>query len=727
MPVKYIKKDRVFHLYNKFISYMIYITNDDGLVHLYFGNRLNDYDLDSMAYTTMPYYSKLIDDKEIKVTKFDLNTETAMMEYPCFGIGDFRSSAVKIKNQNGDCSTDFRYISHKIFKGKRKLEGLPAMYGDENEFTSLQILVKDKASKVEAILEYNILEKYPIVTRNVKIINKSKANMILKYAYSACLDFNNMDYKFYYLAGAYAKERTVHHNQIQHGIQIVSALEGKSSHNCTPFAALTSLDATEDHGDVYSVNLVYSGNFEIRVEANQCDFTRLLVGINPETFEYALESNDTFQTPEVVLLYTNKGLGEMSRIYHKAFNYNLINRKWHNEKRPLLLNSWEGCVFDFDTEKLIKIIDEAHDLGMEMLVLDDGWFGKRNDDDSSLGDWFVNADKVDLHKVINHLHKYNMKFGLWFEPEMVSPNSNLYRENKDFPIRSKGRPATLMRHQMILDMSRQDVCDNIYNQMKKMLDEYQIDYIKWDHNRSITEAYSKSLGYEHMGEFYHKFILGTYSLFERLNNDYPDLLIESCCGGGGRYDAGILYYTPQVWTSDETDAIERLTIQEGTSFCFPCSTMGAHVTANPRTDYNTKSKVAMAGTFGYELNPLALSNDVKELIKTQVAEYHKYYNLTHYGDLYRLINPSENPYKAAWMFVSENKTEALFTYVVPLKAPQNIFYIKLKGLDENKMYYCEQTNKTYSGKFLMEFGLNLTFAWVFSGKAIAYYFKEVND
>lgn len=725
MPIKYNKNDNVLHLYNKEISYLIYISPDKGLIHLYFGSRLQKYDLDNMMYSTIHYNSMFIDNHEVLYDTKDFNTETSMMEFPTFGIGDYRSVAVKVKNKYGDSTTDFRYKSHKIFKGKNKLPGLPALYGNEEDFTTLQIEVEDKVTKVKAILEYNLMENYPVITRSVKLINKSKNDIYLQYLYSACLDFPTMDYNFYYLAGQNCKERTIHHNKVQHGIQMISSLEGKSSHHTTPFCALTSLDACEDYGEVYSMNFVYSGNFEIRVEGNCCDFTRILAGINPETFEYCLSKNEEFQAPEVVLLYTNKGLGEMTRIYHRVFNNHLISQRWQTSKRPLLLNSWEGCVFDFDTEKLLKIIDESHDLGIEMLVLDDGWFGHRNDDHSSLGDWFVNKDKVDLHKVIAHLHKYNMKFGLWFEPEMICPDSKLYEEHPDFPIKSKNRNSTLMRHQMVLNMTRQDVCDNIYQQISKMLDEYQIDYIKWDHNRSITEAYSEALGFKHMGEFYHRFILGTYSVLEKVNTNYPNVLIETCCAGGGRYDAGMLYYGPQVWTSDETDAIARLTIQEGTSFTFPCASMGAHVTANPRTNYHTKASVAMMGTFGYELNPLAISKEIKDEIKNQIKDYHKYYNLTHQGDLYRLISPAENAYKAAWMFVSPSKDEALFTYVVPLRGPQSLCYIKLKGLAEDKDYYCQQLDKTFNGKFLMKYGLRLTFAWVDTGGSIMYHFKEV--
>lgn len=725
MPIKYDRNKRVFHLYNKEISYMIHISKDNGLIHLYFGKYLKDYDLTSMLVNTHYYCSYLIDDQEQFKDTSCYNFESSSMEFPGFGNGDYRPSAIKIKNINGDSTTHFEFVSYKIFKGKEKIEGLPALYGTENDFTSLSIKVKDRYSNVTAFLNYSIATNYPVITRNVKILNTSKSKIVLQNAYSACLDFKTSNYDMLYLAGKYAKERNVTRIPITYGEHSIYSLEGKTAHAFTPFMAITSKDATEEYGDVYAMNLAYSGNFKICVNSKDHKLLRVLAGINPDTFEYVLNNDEYFNTPEVILTYSSKGIGHMSRVYHKILANHMIRGTWKNKKRPLLLNSWEGCYMNFNTDKLLSMIDQAHLLDIEMFVLDDGWFGKRDNDSCSLGDWYVNESKLDLHKVIEKLHSYNMKFGLWFEPEMVCPKSDLYKNHPDYAIKSINRPATLMRHQMILDMSKPEVVDNIYNQLSKMLDTYKIDYIKWDFNRSITEAFSSTLSYEHMGEFYHRFILGTYSLFERLIQNYPDLLIESCCAGGGRYDAGILYYSPQVWTSDETDPIERLTIQEGTSICFPPSSMGAHVSATNRTGYITKAHIAMQGTFGYELDPTKLKDEDKQLIKKQCREYHDYYDLTHNGNLYRLINPSSNNNcVSSWMFVSDDKKEALFTYVVAFNTTDSLRYVKLKGLDENKYYYCKQLNKTYYGKFLMEFGLNLTFNNLYAGNSVQYHFIE---
>lgn len=724
MPIKYDRSKNVLHLYNKEISYLIHISNDKGLIHLYFGKYLKDFDVSSMLINTHYYCSFLIDEVENFKDINSYNFESSSMEFPGFGNGDYRPSAIKIKNINGDSTTHFEYVSHKIYKGKEKIEGLPALYGTEEDFTSLCIKVKDKYSNVTAYLNYSISSKYPVITRNMKVVNTSKDKIVLQNAYSACLDFKTSNYDMVYLAGKYAKERNVVRMPVMLGEHSIYSLEGKTSHAFSPFLAITSKDATEDYGDVYGINLAYSGNFKICVNSKDHKLLRVLAGINPDTFEYVLSSKQSFDSPEVILTYSDSGIGKMSRTYHKILSNHMIRGVWKNKKRPLLLNSWEGCFMNFNTDKILAMIDEAHKLDIEMFVLDDGWFGKRDNDTCSLGDWFVNESKLDLHKVIERLHSYNMKFGLWFEPEMVCPNSNLYKQHPDYAIKSINRPSTLMRHQMILDMSRDEVVDNIYNQIAKMLDTYKIDYIKWDFNRSITEAASLSLDYEHMGEFYHRFILGTYSLFERLIQNYPDVLIESCCAGGGRYDAGILYYSPQVWTSDENDPIERLTIQEGTSLCFPCSSMGAHVSSTNRTNYTTKAHIAMQGTFGYELDPTKLKDEEKQLIKNHCNEYHEYYELTHNGNLYRLINPSQNKCVSSWMFVSDDKKEALLTYVVAFNSLDSLKYIKLKGLDENKYYYCKQLNKTFYGKFLMEFGLCLTFKHLYAGNSIQYHFIE---
>ena len=410
------------------------------------------------------------------------------------------------------------------------------------------------------------------------------------------------------------------------------------------------------------------------------------------------------------MVHTSKGIGEMSRIYHKLYNFNLVPGKYRTEKRPLLINSWEAAFFDFDTDKLVSFAERAKEFGMDMLVMDDGWFGKRNNDQSSLGDWFVNESKLKggLGELIDRVNALGLKFGIWYEPEMISPDSELFRAHPDWCVHVPNRKPCIGRHQYVLDMSRKDVRDNIFDQMYSVLSKYKIDYIKWDFNRNISDAGSALLPADRQGEFFHRFILGTYELMGRIRDAFPDMLFENCSGGGGRFDPAMLAYSQQIWASDNTDPIERLTIQFGTSMCYPASSMGAHVSACDRTDYKVKGDVALWGTFGYELDPNELSAEERGQVKKQVDEYHKYYNLTHFGDLYRLKSPYEDGYRCAWSFVAEDKSEALAT-VVTMRAPEVPFFIlKFRGLDPDKHYLCDFDGRVYSGSNLMNAGLNLT-------------------
>ncbi len=653
--------------------------------------------------------------------------DCAPMEYGCNGAADFRVSALSIRNGNGDTTTDIRYAGHKIYKGKPSLSPLPYVYANnDDEADTLDIYAEDKVTGAKVTLRYSVFEKAGAMTRSVIIENGSDKGIDIKRVFSLSLDLPSMDYDMITFYGRHAKERSREQRALSHGLQGIHSKRGVSSHCHNPFVAFLRHGANEDQGEAMGFNLVYSGNFSAVAE---CDFnsaTRFIMGINPEDFSWHLESGESFTSPECVMVYTDKGLGEMSRIYHRLYNNNLVRGKYKYEKRPLLINSWEAAYFDFDTDKLVSFAERAKEAGMDMLVMDDGWFGVRYSDNCSLGDWYVNEEKLPggLDPLIERVNALGLKFGIWYEPEMISPDSDLYRAHPDWCVHVEGREPMIGRHQLVLDVSREDVRDNIFNQMYAVLSKHKIDYVKWDFNRNIADAGSAILPEDKKQEFFHRFIMGTYDLMDRFTKAFPDILFENCSGGGGRFDPGMLYYSPQIWTSDQTDAIERLTIQFGTSICYPASTMGAHVSASNRTGYETKGNVALWGTFGYELDPNKLTDDEKALVKEQVKEYHKYYDLIHYGDLYRLIDPYFNHFRCAWSFVSPDKNEVLAT-VVTMRLDRDfpVFILKLKGLDPEKKYVHEETGKVYSGAFLMNAGINLTKKALNDGDSIKFYFK----
>ena len=725
MSIVFDSEKKIFKLDTATSSYIIEIYQENYLVHLYYGAKIPDTNVAALKYrghfaSFSPYNINVTDDR--------FTVDMAPMEYPCEGTGDFRISALSVKNADGNTSTDVRYVSHKIYSGKPGIEGLPALYAeDDSDVTTLEILTEDKVTGVQAVLYYSVFEKLGAMTRRVKVINNSEKAVDIERVYSCAVDFNDYDYDMLSLYGKWGKERSLERRTLSHGRQSVASKRGASGHSHNPFAALMKKGATEDSGSVYGFNLVYSSNFDFSVEVDMYGGSRVLMGINPESFGWHLGAGEYFDAPEAVMVYTDKGLGEMSRIFHRLYRKHLFRGKWKNEKRPLLINNWEATGMDFDGEKIFSFAKKAKELGMEMLVMDDGWFGDRNSDRSSLGDWQVNEEKLGgtLTQLIERINGIGMKFGIWYEPEMISRDSNLYRAHPEWCLHVPNREKSIGRYQYVLDYSRQDVRDYIFGEMYKVLSVNNVDYLKWDFNRNLSEVGSALLPPERQKEVFHRFVLGTYEVMERLNKAFPDMLIEGCSGGGGRFDPGMLYYTPQIWTSDNTDPIERLTIQFGTSMCYPALTMGAHVSACRRTGYETKGNVALWGSFGYELDPNKFTDNEAEIVKAQVEEYHKYYDVIHYGDLYRLISPFENEYKAAWMFVSEDKNEALVTSVVMREFEDRVYVLKLKGLDPDKYYVDEDTDEVYSGALLMNAGINLTFCDNRDGTSFKKYFRAV--
>lgn len=722
-------ENKIFKLDTCKSTYLIGIYKENYILNCYYGSPIPDSDIESFDVENViarnPNASFSLCNPAIGENGF--TPDCAPMEYGTNGAADFRISALSVRNANGDTTTDIRYTGHKIYKGKPSLSPLPFVYAnDDSEADTLDIYAEDKVTGTHVTLRYSVFEEKGAITRSVFVKNSGEKPIDIKRVFSLCVDLPSMDYDMITFYGRHAKERSREQRPLSHGLQGIHSKRGASSNCHNPFVALAKHSSDEEQGEVYGFNLVYSGNFSAVAE---CDFnatTRFIMGINPEDFSWHLESGESFASPECVMVYTDRGLGDMSRIFHRLYIHNLIRGKYKYEKRPLLINSWEAAYFDFDTEKLVSFAEHAKEAGMDMLVMDDGWFGVRNSDNCSLGDWYVNEEKLPggLDPLIERVNALGLKFGIWYEPEMISPDSDLYRLHPDWCVHVSGRAPMLGRNQLVLDVSRKDVRDNIFDQMYNVLSKHKIDYVKWDFNRNISDASSAILPENRKQEFFHRFILGTYELMDRFTRAFPDILFENCSGGGGRFDPGMLYYSPQIWASDNTDPIERLTIQFGTSICYPASSMGAHVSACKRTGYETKGNVALWGTFGYELDPNKLTDEEKETVKNQVTEYHKYYELIHYGDLFRIIDPYFNHSRCAWSFVSPDKNEALATVVtMHLDRDLPTFFLKLKGLDTNKNYFCEEMGRTYSGAFLMKIGINLTNRANRDGESIKLYFK----
>ena len=712
MSITYLEDLRCLKLDTANSSYIIRIYEENYLFNLYYGARIPNEGFDLSVYKGT--YPSVYPNNE-KLAQEYSSPDVMPMEYSGFGVGDYRSDCIRIKNHAGNTSTDLRYVSHTITPGKPALEGLPSLYlTDDSQAETLAITTRDAVTGAEVILYYTVFEQYSAMTRHVVVKNTSAFPMEIEKVASSCINLPTMDYDFIQLYGTWCAERNVERKPLHHGTQSVGSVRGSSGHMFNPFGAFVSHDATEETGEAYGLNFVYSGNFLLEAECDFYNTTRINLGIHPDGFGWLLAPGESFTAPEAVLVYSDAGIGEMSRIFHKLYANHLIRGKYQHTKRPLLINSWEAAYFDFDTEKLVAFAKEAKKLGVEMLVMDDGWFGTRDNDRCSLGDWYVNEKKLPggLSELIRRVNEEGLKFGIWYEPEMICPDSDLYRAHPDWCIQIPGRALSIARDQYVLDMSRQDVRDNIFNQMYDVLANNNIEYVKWDFNRNLTEVASALLQPEHQKEVFHRFVLGTYDLMNRLMTTFPNILIENCSSGGGRFDPGMLAYSPQIWASDNTDSIQRLYIQYGTSFCYPAATMGAHVSFHERTGFGIKGDVAMWGTFGYELDPTRLSEKACDFIRKQVEDYHKYYDLIHNGDLYRLISPFErsanNGPRCAWSFVSEDKSEVLVTYATILWNHNAYRVLKLRGLDPARFYKEEESGKIYSGAALMNMGLNIT-------------------
>ena len=711
MAIVYDASSKTFNLSTSKTSYVLKVLDSNHVAHVYWGKKIKaknlDYVLRSKNLGSFLTNTDNIDDFMLEMTP---------QEYPGYGSTDLRTPAVELQFSDGTSATDFRYESHHIYSGKNKLNDLPATYvEDENEAMTLELTLVDSLKNVKLILSYSVFEEFDAITRSVKIINESNEDVNINRVLSANVDFRDSDYELLQLSGAWARERHIIRKEIRSGSQSIESRRGSSSHAQNPFMALVRKDTTEQHGEVYGFSLVYSGNFLANIEVDMYENARAQIGINPFDFTWLLKSKEEFIAPEAVLVYSNEGLTGMSHIYNCLYGKRLCKGKYRDEVRPILINNWEATYFDFNETKIKEIAREATNLGMELFVLDDGWFGKRDDDNSSLGDWFVNEEKLKggLNKLATEINEMGLQFGLWFEPEMVSPISELYKEHPDWCIHIPGRNRSEARRQLILDYSREDVCNYIIEKISEVLSSAPISYVKWDMNRNMSEIGSAKLPANRQREVAHRYILGLYKVLEEITTRFPDVLFESCSGGGGRFDPGMLYYMPQTWTSDNTDAIERLKIQFGTSMVYPNASIGCHVSAVPNhqvdriTPIETRGVVAMSGNFGYELDITKLPESEKEIIKEQVKLYKEIRETIQFGKCYRLSSPFENN-DIAWMFISKDCEEIIVSFVRTLAKPNSKFIsLKLVGLDESSKYEILGENIIVGGDELMNIGLNV--------------------
>ncbi|EPB8192906.1 alpha-galactosidase [Clostridium perfringens] len=711
MSINYNENFKTFHLRTKNTSYVLKVMETGHLSHLYWGRKLK---ADNLEYFVRRRgFGSFAADTD-NISGFQL--ELISQECPTFGATDLRSPSLEFQYEDGTSATDLRYKSHRIYEGKQRLSGLPAVYVEsEEEATSLEITLVDSLKNLEVVLTYNVFENFDAITRSLKIVNNSGEKINIERVLSANVDFTTDEFDFIQLSGSWGRERHILRNPLRSGSQAIESRRGASSHAQNPFMALCSKDANEEYGDVYGFSLVYSGNFLANVEVDMYRNARAQIGINPFDFKWLLESKEEFQAPEVVLVYSSKGLNGMSQIYHNLYRKRLCRGIYRDKVRPVLINNWEATYFDFNEVKIKEIAKEASKLGMELFVLDDGWFGNRNDDKSSLGDWFVNEGKLKggLSKLSKDINNMGLEFGLWFEPEMISPVSKLYEKHPNWCIHIPGRTRSQARSQLILDLSRKEVCDYIIESVSKILESANISYVKWDMNRNMTEVGSLGLTSERQRETAHRYILGLYRVMEEITSRFPNVLFESCSGGGGRFDPGILYYMPQTWTSDDTDAIERLKIQFGTSMVYPPISMGCHVSAVPNHQANritlleTRGVSAMAGNFGYELDITKLSEEEKEELKEQISLYKEIRETVQFGTLYRLKSPF-NSNEVAWMMISEDKNEIVVSYVRQWALVNESFSnLKLTALDKDSEYEIIGEDIVLSGDELMYIGLNI--------------------
>ena len=708
MNISYDKENRLFSIRTASSLYQIQVDQLGYLRHVYYGKDLGEENLTyinhsyDIGFSGNPY--------EWRVERID-SPDVIPQEYPSYGSGDYRITAAYVRNQDGSRCAQFRYSCHEITKGKYTLNGLPASYDEDDDCETLTIHLEDSVSGLTLLLYYGVFAKRNIITRAAEFKNTGTTPVTLEQAGSACLDLPYGNWDLIHFHGRHLLERQPERIAVPHLVTDIGSNRGMSSHQHNPFVILADHEATEDRGNCYGMMFMYSGSFLAQVERDQTDAVRVVMGIHPSDFCWTLNQSETFVTPEVILTWA-EGLTALSHNYHDFIRQNVTRGDYQFSHRPVLINSWEANYFDIEKDRVMRLAEEAAALGIEMFVLDDGWFKGRNDDNAGLGDWFENTEKLPegLGALIQGINQAGLKFGIWIEPEMVNEDSDLYRAHPDWAFTIPGRAPIMGRNQLVLDMSRNEVVEYLYRVLFNLLNDHPIDYIKWDMNRCLGNVYSHGLPADRQGEVMHRYVLGVYELIDRLETAFPHVLFEGCAGGGGRFDAGMLYYTPQIWCSDDTDPLERILIQNGTSYGYPPSTMGAHVSASPNhqtgrsTLMRTRAITAMSGAFGYELDLETLTEDEKNEIRADIIQYHADEEVLLNGRFYRLEDVRSGNY-AAWMSVSEDRSSAIVSLVMKdIQLCPQFVHISLKGLDEQAQYYIREDDAFHSGAALMHAG-----------------------
>jgi len=737
MPIVWDSNRKLINIETENSTYQIKIDKHNNLLHTHYGGKIGCSDMSS----EFVYADRGFSGNPYDIGKADrtYSLDFLPQEYSCFGTSDFRITGLHVKEKNGSNICNLHYKNHYVTKGLYSIEGLPALHGDscDRDYETLHIEMEDQVTGLDVTLIYSIISDLDVIGRSVKLRNNGINRLTIEKAASMNLDIPFGDWQWIHFTGRHAMERNITRSDIYHGVQSIGSVRGTSSHQYQPFSIICKKETTETAGECYGFSFLYSGEHITEIEKDQTGSSRVIMGIHPDNFSWQLEPGEQLELPQVMLSFSNEGLGKLSRNNHKVINRNIVRGKRSKEKRPVLINNWEATYFDFNGEKLLNIAKEARDMGIELFVMDDGWFGTRNDDNSSLGDWFSNEDKLgcSLKELGEKITGLGIDFGIWIEPEMISENSQLYRNHPEWVVKAPGRNPDLARNQMVLDLANPEVCDYLINVFTELLSGAPISYVKWDMNRSICDKYSNSLDQYHQGEFSHRYILGLYRVIETLIQKFDNVLFEGCSGGGGRFDAGMMYYTPQIWLSDNTDAINRLDIQYGSSFGYPISTMGAHVSASPNhqtgrsTPLRTRTAVAMAGTFGYELDVTKLSEEEKKQIKKDINTFNKYYELIQKGDYYRLSSSKDKC--TVWAVVAEDKSEALITAVYhDVEANQLPTHISVPGLDEKSDYIIRYVDEEIpdhklSGQALLNGGLSIALSRFDYDSYLIHLFKDI--